>query len=145
VERAVRLEKEIRMKRIYAILVTVVLALGLTTAGALSQARSAEKTKAPGAAAAKTLVGTTGPGFTITLKKNGVLVKKLKPGTYTITVHDKSSIHNFHLFGPGKVDKKTGVPFVGTVVWKVKLVAGKYTYRCDIHFSVGMINHFKVT
>jgi len=33
----------------------------------------------------------------------------VKAGTYTITIHDKSNIHDFHLTGPG-VDKKTSVP-----------------------------------
>ena len=47
------------------------------------------------------LQGTTGPGFTITLKKAGRVVKTLKAGKYTITVQDKSNIHNFRLRGPG--------------------------------------------
>ena len=45
--------------------------------------------------------GVTGPGFTITLKKNGVKVRTLKAGKYTITVQDKSNQHNFRLKGPG--------------------------------------------
>jgi p-aminobenzoyl-glutamate transporter AbgT len=47
------------------------------------------------------LVGVTGPGFTITLKTAaGKTVKVLKAGKYAIKVEDKSSLHNFHLFGP---------------------------------------------
>jgi plastocyanin len=91
----------------------------------------------PGAFAsstATTLNGTDGPGFTITLKKAGVKVTKLKHGAYVIKVADKSSIHNFHLKGPG-VDKKTGVAFTGTKTWTVTLKAGKYTYVCDPHAS----------
>ena len=91
----------------------------------------------PGALAsstATTLNGTDGPGFTITLKKSGVKVTKLKHGTYLIKVADKSNIHDFHLKGPG-VDKKTGVSFVGTKTWTVTLKAGKYTYVCDPHAS----------
>ena len=91
----------------------------------------------PGAfasSAATTLNGTDGPGFTITLKKSGVKVTKLKHGAYVIKVADKSSIHNFHLKGPG-VDKKTGVSFTGTKTWTVTLKAGKYTYVCDPHSS----------
>ena len=42
-----------------------------------------------------------GPGFTITLTKAGKPVKTLKPGSYKITVADKSSSHNFHILGPG--------------------------------------------
>jgi plastocyanin len=90
------------------------------------------------------LVGTVGPGFTITLTQGGKKVKTLKPGTYKITVHDKGTIHNFHLFGPG-VNKKTSVPGIGTFHWTVTFKKGSYTYRCDIHFKIGMIGHFKVT
>jgi plastocyanin len=97
-----------------------------------------------GSAATQKLSGVAGPGFTITVKSGGKLVKTLKAGTYTLVVADKSSSHNFHLFGPG-VNKKTSVPFTGTQTWTVKLKAGKYTYQCDIHASVGMKGSFKVT
>ena len=69
---------------------------------------------------------------------------KLKAGKYTIKVEDKSSIHNFHLFGPG-VNKKTSVSGTGTQTWTVTLKPGKYTYQCDIHFATGMKGSFKVT
>jgi plastocyanin len=81
------------------------------------------------------LTGTDGPGFTITLKQSGVKVTKLKAGTYIFKIADKSSIHNFHLKGPG-VDKKTAVAFTGSATWTVKLKAGKYTYLCDPHASI---------
>jgi plastocyanin len=97
-----------------------------------------------GSTATQKLSGVAGPGFTITVKSGGKLVKTLKAGTYTLVVADKSSSHNFHLFGPG-VNKKTSVPFTGTQTWTVKLKAGKYTYQCDIHASVGMKGSFKVT
>jgi hypothetical protein len=38
-----------------------------------------------------TLTGTDGPGFTITMNK-----KSVAAGKYVITIHDRSSIHNFH-------------------------------------------------
>lgn len=95
-------------------------------------------------AATPQLTGTSGPGFTITLKKGSAKVTKLKAGTYKIVVADKSSIHNFHLFGPG-VSKKTSVPFVGTQTWTVKLKPGKYTYQCDIHAATGMKGTFTVS
>ena len=60
-----------------------------------------------------TLNGTVGPGFTITLKKGSKKVTKLKAGTYMFKIADKSSIHNFHLTGPG-VNKKTSVGGQGT-------------------------------
>ena len=89
---------------------------------------------APAAAKAKSLTGTDGPGFTITLKSGSAAVKKLKAGSYTVVIHDKSNIHNFHLTGPG-VNKKTGVGFVGNQTWKVKLKKGTYKYKCDPHAS----------
>jgi plastocyanin len=85
-------------------------------------------------AATPTLVGTTGPGFTITLTKGGKKVSKLKAGTYVFKIADKSSIHNFHLKGPG-IDKKTSVGAKQNVTWKLKLKAGKYTFVCDPHKS----------
>jgi len=106
-------------------------ALAVTVAGA-------------GNAATPKLAGVAGPGFTITLKSGGKPVKTLKAGTYTVVVSDKSSEHNFHLFGPG-VNKTTTVPFVGSQTWTVKLKAGKYTFQCDVHASVGMKGTFKVT
>ena len=85
----------------------------------------------------KTLKAKTGPGFTISLKNAaGKRVKRLKVGKYTIKVSDKSSIHNFHLKGPGGVNKKTSVPFVGSKTWHVKFVKGTYKYVCDIHKTI---------
>jgi plastocyanin len=85
-------------------------------------------------AATPTLTGTVGPGFTITLKKGTAKVTKLKAGSYTIKVSDKSKIHNFHLKGPG-VSKTTSVGGTGTSTWKVTLKKGKYTIVCDPHAS----------
>jgi plastocyanin len=82
------------------------------------------------------LKGTVGPGFTISLKKGTVKVKTLKPGKYTITVADKSNIHNFHLKGPGVNNKITSVVFVGTKTVTVTLKKGKYTYVCDPHAAM---------
>jgi len=87
---------------------------------------------------ADTLVGTDGPGFTITMNKTTV-----KAGTYTIVIHDKSNIHNFHLTGPG-VNKLTSVPAVGTTTWKVTLRKGTYTFVCDPHAAI-MNGTLKVT
>jgi plastocyanin len=87
-------------------------------------------------AAAPKLVGTVGPGFTITLTKNGTKVRKLKVGTYSITVNDLASIHDFHLMGPG-VNKKTSVSGTGKTAWTVRLEKGKtYRFVCDPHASI---------
>ena len=88
------------------------------------------------------LTGTVGPGFTITLKKGTAKVKTLKPGTYKITVNDKSNIHDFHLTGPGVNKMITTISFKGTKSVTVKLKKGKYTYRCDPHPT--MVGHFTV-
>ena len=90
-----------------------------------------------------TLTGTVGPGFTISLTQGGKKVATLKAGSYTIKVADKSSIHDFHLKGPG-VDKKTSVSGTGSQTWKVTLKAGTYTFQCDPHKSF-MHGSFKVS
>jgi plastocyanin len=91
-----------------------------------------------GATRANAVTGTDGPGFTITMDKTTV-----KAGTYTITIHDRSNIHDFHLTGPG-VDKKTSVPAVGTTKWTVKLKKGTYHFVCDPHHTI-MHGVLKVT
>ena len=99
---------------------------------------------ASASAATPKLVGETGPGFSIEVKTSaGKDVKSLKAGTYVIKVEDKSSIHNFHLIGPG-VNKTTSVGGTGEKTWTVKLKPGKYTYQCDVHASQGMKGTFKV-
>ena len=90
------------------------------------------------------LVGEVGPGFTIEVSQHGRDVKKLRAGTYRIKVEDKSSIHNFHLRGPG-VNKSTSVAFVGDTAWRVRLAPGTYTYQCDPHAAAGMKGTFRVT
>jgi plastocyanin len=85
-------------------------------------------------AATPTLNGVVGPGFTITLKKAGVKVAKLRAGTYLIRVSDKSSAHNFHLTGPG-VNKTTSVGAQTSVTWRLTLRKGTYHYVCDPHSS----------
>jgi len=95
---------------------------------------------APTFAATKTntLTGTVGPGFTISMNK-----KTVKAGTYVITIHDLSSIHDFHLTGVG-VKKVTSVPAVGTTKWTVKLKKGTYHFVCDPHRAI-MHGILKVT
>lgn len=115
-----------------------------TTAPATTSTTSTTSTTTTSTTSSGGLVGTVGPGFTITLTTGGSPVKTLTAGTYKMTVSDKAAIHNFHLFGPG-VDKKTSVQGTGTVLWTVKLTKGSYTYRCDVHFMSGMIGHFTVS
>ena len=86
-------------------------------------------------AATSKLGGSVGPGFTISLKQAGKKVTKLKRGTYTITVVDRATIHNFVLEGPGVERQITSVPFTGTKTVTVKLRAGKYKFYCHPHES----------
>jgi plastocyanin len=82
------------------------------------------------AARTKTLIGTDGPGYTITMNK-----KTLKAGRYVIILRDRSPIHNFHLTGPG-VNKTTSVPAVRTTKWTVRLRKGVYHFVCDPHRAI---------
>jgi plastocyanin len=95
-------------------------------------------------ASTPTLNGQTGPGFSIVLKQAGKAVTSLKAGTYKLVVADKSSIHDFHLIGPGVNKTVTSVPFVGTKTVTVTLKKGTYTYQCDPHAARGMKGTFKV-
>ncbi|HET7572024.1 MAG TPA: hypothetical protein VFJ77_05065 [Gaiellaceae bacterium] len=79
------------------------------------------------------LVGSVGPGFTITLADaQGHRVQHLDPGSYTILVHDRSPEHNFHLAGSG-VDESTSIEGVGDTTLTVTLAAGTYSFQCDAH------------
>lgn len=81
----------------------------------------------------KRLTATVGPGFTISLRNAaGRLVRTATAGVFRITVRDRSRIHNFHLVGPG-VNKKTGVAFLGTTTWTLRLRPGTYRFVCDPH------------
>jgi plastocyanin len=98
---------------------------------------------APSQAAPVKLTGTVGPGFTITLKRLTKKVTTVKPGLYSITVADKSNIHNFHLIGPGVNKEITGIGFVGTKTVTVRLRKGTYRYICDPHLTI-MKGSFRV-
>jgi len=96
------------------------------TIGALVAVVVAAVAAIPVFAATPKITGTVGPGFTISMKK------PTKAGKYTLVVSDKSSIHNFHLKGPG-VNVKTTVPATGSKTFKLTLKKGKYTFLCDPH------------
>jgi hypothetical protein len=118
------------------LLASAVLGVAVFAASAFGQTR-----------AHRTLVGVVGPhdAYRITLTTNGKLVKTLRAGTYTLSVHDDSSIHNYELDGPqGKSWAFTSVPFKGVKTVTLKLVAGKYKAYCAPHESV-MFQHFTVT
>jgi hypothetical protein len=90
------------------------------------------------AAAPPKVLGTVGPGFTISLKSTaGKKLASLKSGKYTFVVADKSSIHNFTVKGPGISNRTvTGTGFEGTKTAVLTLKPGKYTLYCTIHPNV---------
>jgi plastocyanin len=99
-----------------------------------------------GPAAAPKLVGTVGPGFSISLTSGGKKVSSLKAGTYTVVVSDKAAIHNFVLeqqSGGGFEKQLTSVPFTGTKTATITLKAGKWKYYCRPHES-SMFGEFTV-
>lgn len=99
----------------------------------------------PGASveAGATLVATVGPGFDIGLTtQDGQAVASAAPGEYTIQVSDRSSIHNFHLTGPG-LDEDSGLAEEGESTWTVTFEPGSYAFVCDPHSS--MRGDFEVT
>jgi len=113
-------------------------------AGALASTAS----PAP-SAANPTLIGKVGlhDAYTITLTfTSGRKVKTLPAGTYTLIVHDYSKIHNFAL-GSQTQNKRlltTGIPWVGTRKYRLRLVPGSYAFACSAHFRT-MNGTFVVT
>jgi hypothetical protein len=96
------------------------------------------------AAAPKTVQGTVGPGFTITLTLAGKKATNLKKGVrYRFLIRDRSSIHDFHLIGPGVNRVLTSVDFTGTKSVVLRLRKGMYRFVCDPHASV-MHGSFRV-
>jgi plastocyanin len=98
----------------------------------------------PAAPAAKTVQGSVGPGFTINLGVSGRTVTKLKKGVpYRFVINDRSSIHDFHLTGPGLDRMLSSVDFMGTRSFTLTLRKGIYRYFCDPHSAV-MHGSFRV-
>lgn len=88
----------------------------------------------PALRAGTRLLLTSGPGFTIRFTTAaGKPFTALERGTYTVVVRDRSRLHNAHLVAPG-LDRRTGIPAVGSQTWKVKLArAGTLRFFCDAH------------
>ena len=114
---------------------TLALLLVLGCAGALAAVSLAR----PSSTA---LVATVGPGFSIKLTKDGAAVKNLPAGDYTITVHDLSAEHDFHLAGGG-ISKATGIETTGDETWDVTLTDDNYIFFCDAHAAT-MLGKFTV-
>lgn len=111
--------------------------LRVASAGVATAAVAALPLTAGAARQATVLSAEVGPGFNITLKDaKGKKVSALKAGAYTIKVADKSDIHNFRLYGPGGVNRDSGVKAQGSSTWNVTLKKGTYTFVCDPHATI---------
>jgi hypothetical protein len=88
-----------------------------------------------------TLIATVGTndGFDIGLADaNGAPVVRIPPGTYTIVVRDRSTLHNYHLASneDPSVDFRTELDFVGEMSFTVTLKDGvRYAYACEPHWQ----------
>jgi hypothetical protein len=100
--------------------------LGALLAGVLAAAAVAG---AAGAGSAS-LRGTVTTGGGVYLRTAvGRDVVHLSPGTYRISVRDRSRRYAFRLIGPGKVVlRATGKRYVGIATWRVRLARGTYAY-----------------
>jgi plastocyanin len=99
-----------------------------------------------GGATTTKLVLTSGPAQSITLRTPaGRAVKSVKRGTYTVTVRDRSRMHNAHVTAPGYI-RRTTVAFRGTQTWRVQLArTGTLRFLCDPHAAFGMRGAAKIT
>ena len=98
---------------------------------------------APTRSNARLLHAVVGPDFSIALvDANWQPLTKLIPfGRWTISVEDRTTDHNFWLFGP-RVNRQTALEFVGTATWQVTLRGGLYLFRRGPHDI--MIGDFRV-
>ena len=72
----------------------------------------------------------------VTLKTlTGKAVKSLKAGKAVISVRDRSATRGIRLSGAG-ISKTTGVRFVGSTTWTVKLKKGTLVYTSDARAPV---------
>lgn len=93
------------------------------------------------------VVGEFGRGFKLVfvMTSHGRRVTRIRAGTYSLVVDDRSKVMNFHLIGPGGADVRavkpagkhvmTGVESKGKVTFVVRLTRGTYTYYSDPHAS----------
>jgi hypothetical protein len=70
------------------------------------------------------LIATVRPGQTIVISsEDGTPLRRLVSGTYLFIVHDRSHADNLHITG-SRVDRKTGLSFMGVVRWHVTFASG---------------------
>ena len=83
------------------------------------------------------LIGVVGhnDAFSISLTDpTGQAISHLQAGTYSLTIKDESTLHNFHLTGDG-VDKATSIGSTSTSTFSVTFKPGTYKFVCDPHSS----------
>lgn len=96
-----------------------------------------------------TIKASVGPARSISLRtETGRSVTTLNSGPYRIVVQDTSTKDNFHLAGPG-IDRRTGLRFRGTVVWRVELgnsaaYGSRYSYASD-RKRAGLRGSFRIS
>ena len=84
-----------------------------------------------GSQRAPKIKGTVGPGYSLSFRETSV-----PAGKYRVVIQDRSTIHNFHLKGPGDINIKTQVEETGRTVWRLDLLPGTYHAQCDPHSSM---------
>lgn len=135
------------------VLVTAIAAVALVGCGDDDEGATettTETTETDTTATGSRLIGTVGSesdpdAYVITLTtEDGSAVTTLAAGDYTLEINDLSSIHNFHLTGPGDVDVMSEVDEIEDEDYDVTLEAGTYNFVCDPHASQ-MKGSFEVT
>jgi hypothetical protein len=84
-----------------------------------------QPTPTPSPATQKLVLTLTASSVTLT-RPGGARVTSLVTGSALVTVRDRSSKRGVRLHGPG-VSKSTGIAFVGTQTWNLKLGSGNLT------------------
>jgi plastocyanin len=125
------------------VLVTAIAAVALVGCGGDDDEgateTTTETTETDTTATGSRLIGTVGSedepdAYVITLTtEDGSAVTTLPAGDYTLEINDLSSIHNFHLSGPGNVDVMSEVDEIEDEDYDVTLQAGTYDFVCDPH------------
>jgi len=96
------------------------------TSGASQDAGSSAGTSTDTAAATKLDVSTTSAGA-VKLVLGGKLVTRVRPGSYTLVLNDRSAKAGYTLRSPsGKLVRVTTAKFVGKASKRVKLGAGRW-------------------
>lgn len=117
-------------------LVAALAAVGAATA-ACSGTKSAKAAGRGPVQHPASLVGVVGhnDAFDISLTDPaGHRISNLAAGTYSLTLKDESTIHNFHLTGGG-IDKATSIGGTSSSTFSVTFKPGSYTFVCDPHSS----------